>query len=113
MPSKTGKEGQQKKLFKSSIISPERTTFQDFYSRTTKDRLSLNEALKKRNPESAKAASTLGKNLSMKKLNVERKDIQEAIKQTCLKDSISKKDFLKIINQYEKLITRIVFSEVV
>jgi hypothetical protein len=55
----------------------------------------------------------LGEELSMKEVNVARKDIQEAIKRTCLKDSISKKDFLKITNQYEKLITRIVFSEVV
>jgi hypothetical protein len=113
LPSKSGKDGQQKKLIKSSLISPERTTFHDVFSRTTKDRLSLNDALKQRNPESAKAVSTLGEELSMKEVKVARKDIQEAIKRTCLKDSISKKDFLKITNQYEKLITRIVFSEVV
>lgn len=42
-----------------------------------------------------------------------RKDIQETVKLTCQKDLISKKDFLTITNQYEKLINRIVFSEMV
>lgn len=66
-----------------------------------------------RSPENGKGASTLGEELSMKELKLARKGIKEAIKRTCLKGSISKKDFLKITNQYEKLITRIVFSEVV
>lgn len=58
LPSKPGKD-RQKKLFKSSIISPERVTFHDSFARSTKDRLSLNDPRKLKNPESAtKGAST-------------------------------------------------------
>jgi hypothetical protein len=47
-----------------------------------------------------KGASTLCEEISLEGLSGARKNIQEAIKRTCMKDSISKKEFLKITNQY-------------
>ena len=51
--------------------------------------------------------------LSFGELQGARKDIQTLVKKTCKKEAISKKEFLKITDQYEKLISRIVFSEVI
>jgi hypothetical protein len=48
------KDPKQKKIVKSSLISPERTTINDMFNRPSKDRLSLHSAKKLKNPESAK-----------------------------------------------------------
>ena len=57
--------------------------------------------------------STFGEEPSVNELEDARKNIQNKVTKVCLKESISKKDLLKITNQYEKLINRIVFSETI
>lgn len=98
------KEPSLKKLAKSNWISPERATVNEGQTRSTKDRLSLNSTAKPKNPEALAKGnenkSTMCEEISFSELQGARKDIQTLVKKTCKKDAISKKEFLKITDQY-------------